>query len=136
MLSYHADMDINTNPFELGLDRLVDLEMEPNFMGKAALKAVRAKGVSRLLVGLEIDGLPLEGPNTKLWPLKKHGNQIGHVTSATYSPRLNKNIALGMVEIAHQNQGTSLIVQSEWSERRVTVVEKPFYDPAKMIVRT
>ncbi len=38
MLSYHADADINTNPFELGLDRLVNLESEINFIGKDALK--------------------------------------------------------------------------------------------------
>ena len=36
MLSYHADADINTNPFELGLDRLVNLDSEINFVGKEA----------------------------------------------------------------------------------------------------
>ena len=34
MLSYHADADINTNPFELGLDRLVNLDADTNFIGK------------------------------------------------------------------------------------------------------
>ena len=136
MLSYHADMNINTNPFELGLDRLVDLNMEPNFIGKAALRAIQARGISRLLVGLEIDGLPLKGPNTKHWPLKKNGDQIGHVTSAIYSPRLKKNIALGMVKIAYQSHGTSLVAETEMGERSVFIVEKPFYDPAKTIVRT
>ena len=136
MLSYHADMNINTNPFELGLDRLVDLNMEPNFIGKAALRAIQARGISRVLVGLEIDGLPLNGPNTKHWPLKKNGGQIGHVTSAIYSPRLKKNIALGMVKIAYQSHGTSLVAETEMGERSVFIVEKPFYDPAKTIVRT
>ena len=41
MLSYHADMDAQTNPFELGLDRLVDLELPANFIGKAALQRVQ-----------------------------------------------------------------------------------------------
>ena len=136
MLSYHADMNINTNPFELGLGRLVDLNMEPNFIGKAALRAIQARGISRVLVGLEIDGLPLDGPNTKHWPLKNNGSQIGHITSAIYSPRLKKNIALGMVKIAYQSHGTNLVVESEMGERSVFVVEKPFYDPAKTIVHT
>lgn len=136
MLSYHADMNINTNPFELGLGRLVDLNMEPNFIGKAALRAIQARGISRVLVGLEIDGLPLDGPNTKHWPLKNNGRQIGHITSAIYSPRLKKNIALGMVKIAYQSHGTNLVVESEMGERSVFVVEKPFYDPAKTIVHT
>ena len=43
MLSYHADADINTNPFELGLDRLVNLDSEINFIGKEALKKLNKK---------------------------------------------------------------------------------------------
>jgi aminomethyltransferase len=59
MLSYHADMDIHTNPFELGLDRLVDLDMPDNFIGKATLKRIKAEGIRRKQVGLEIAGLPV-----------------------------------------------------------------------------
>ena len=47
MLSYHADADINTNPFELGLDRLVNLENEVNFIGKEALKKIKQEGIKR-----------------------------------------------------------------------------------------
>ena len=52
MLSYHADADINTNPFELGLDRLVNLDTKINFIGKEALKKIKADGIKRLQVGL------------------------------------------------------------------------------------
>ena len=38
MLSYHADADIHTNPFEVGLDRLVALDSDINYIGKEALK--------------------------------------------------------------------------------------------------
>jgi len=69
MLSYHSDMDIDTNPFELGLERLVNLDMEAGFIGKAALNRVAREGVSRLQVGLEIDGDPLPGPNNEFWPI-------------------------------------------------------------------
>ncbi|MGA8259970.1 MAG: hypothetical protein WB783_07145, partial [Arenicellales bacterium] len=51
MLSYHADADINTNPYELGMDRLVNLDMEADFIGKAALRRIRGTGVSRKQVG-------------------------------------------------------------------------------------
>jgi glycine cleavage system aminomethyltransferase T len=44
MLSYHADADIHTNPFELGLDRLVNLDMEADFIGKAALRRIKEDG--------------------------------------------------------------------------------------------
>jgi glycine cleavage system aminomethyltransferase T len=136
MLSYHADMDIETNPFELGLDRLVDLEMDADFLGKDALKAIRAEGVSRLLVGLEIDGPPLARPNNRHWPLSALNEPIGHVSSAVYSPRLKKNIALGMVEQPHGKLGTVLTVHGEGRDSAATVVEKPFFDPKKSIAST
>ena len=94
MLSYHADADINTNPFELGLDRLVSLDTDINFVGKDALKKIKQDGITRKQVGLEIDCEPLKGPNTTFWPLKKDNKNIGKITSAVYSPRLKKNIAL------------------------------------------
>lgn len=133
MLSYHADMDINTNPFELGLDRLVDLEMDAGFIGKSALAKIRATGISRQLVGLEIDGPPLERPNTKHWPLQVDGEDVGHITSAVYSPRLERNIALGMLGVSHAQQGNRLNANCEGGKRTVTVVEKPFYDPKKRL---
>ena len=82
MLSYHADMDINTNPFELGLDRLVNLEGKEDFVGKTALKEIKEKGVSRKQVGLVIEGQPLSGPNTRVWEIKYDEKIVGKVTSA------------------------------------------------------
>ena len=99
MLSYHADADIYTNPFELGLDRLVNLESDLDFIGKEALKKIKQDGIKRKQVGLIIDCNPLSGPNTTFWPIEKNGKKIGKVTSAVYSPRLKKNIALAMIEI-------------------------------------
>ena len=64
MLSYHADADITTNPFELGLDRLVNLDSDINFVGKGALQKIKQDGITRKQVGLEIDCVPLKGPNT------------------------------------------------------------------------
>ena len=133
MLSYHADMDAHTNPFELGLDRLVDLEMPANFIGKAALKQVQQQGISRQQVGLELDGEPLPGPNTQFWPVKVNGEVIGKVTSAVYSPRLKKNIALAMVASAHSAVGTACTVPLTGETRSGTIVPKPFYDPKKQI---
>ena len=55
MLSYHADLDISNNPYEMGLGRLVDLNMETNFIGKEALKKIFKHGVKRKQVGLLLD---------------------------------------------------------------------------------
>ncbi|WP_205742708.1 glycine cleavage T C-terminal barrel domain-containing protein [Onishia niordana] len=131
MLSYHADADIDTNPYELGLDRLVMPDMEAEFIGKAAMRRIRENGVSRKQVGLRIEGAPLEGPNTFFWPLSHEGETVGKVTSAVYSPRLEQNIALAMVSVEHSQLGTELRVQTSSGPANAMVVEKPFFDPKK-----
>ena len=133
MLSYHADADINTNPFELGLDRLVDLDSDIDFVGKDALKKIKQEGIKRKQVGLELDCEPLKGPNTNFWPIYKDSKKIGKVTSAVYSPRLKKNIALAMVEINNSEIGNNFKVFINDDEISYKVIEKPFYDPKKKL---
>ena len=133
MLSYHADMDAGTNPFELGLGRLVDLDMEAEFIGRAALRRIRDEGVSRQQVGLIIDGEPLAGPNTTFWPVERDGAAIGRVTSAVHSPRLGRNIALAMVSADAARVGTRLAVVTGAGRAGATVVERPFHDPGKAL---
>ena len=134
MLSYHADADINTNPFELGFDRLVNLDSDTNFIGKEALKKIKHNGITRKQVGIEIDCKPLSGPNTTFWELKKDNVNIGKVTSAVYSPRLKKNIALAMVSVEQSEKGNELKVNTNDGIFDCKIVEKPFYDPKKKIV--
>ena len=136
MLSYHADADINTNPFELGFDRLVNLDSDINFIGKEALKKIKHNGITRKQVGVEIDCKPLSGPNTTFWELKKNNVNIGKVTSAVYSPRLKKNIALAMVSIEQSEMDNELKVYTNEGIFDCKIVEKPFYDPKKKIVST
>ena len=133
MLSYHADADINTNPFELGLDRLVTLDKEINFVGKEALKKIKKTGIKRKQVGLILDCEPLKAPNTTFWKISKDNKLVGKVTSAVYSPRLKKNIALAMISIDLIEIGTVLDIESPYSKIKGTVVNKPFYDPKKKI---
>ena len=133
MLSYHADADIHTNPFELGFDRLVNLDTDINFIGKEALKKIKQEGIKRKQVGLIIDCNPLSGPNTTFWPIEKDGKTIGKVTSAVYSPRLKKNIALAMIEINYSELGNQLDVKTHEGKYSAKIVEKPFYDPKKKI---
>ena len=133
MLSYHADADIDTNPFELGLDRLVNLDSEINFIGKEALKKIKNDGIKRKQVGLELDCDPLKGPNTTFWSIHNNNKKIGKVTSAVYSPRLKKNIALAIIKIEQSKIGSKYTVKTNDGEFNCTIVEKPFYDPKKKI---
>ena len=133
MLSYHADADIHTNPFEVGLERLVSLDNEINFIGKEALLQIKQDGIKRKQVGLEIDCDPLQGPNTIFWPTDINGNFMGKVTSAVYSPRLKKNIALAMVDIQFSKPGQLVEIHTDFGQYQGVVVEKPFFDPKKSI---
>jgi aminomethyltransferase len=133
MLSYHADADINTNPYELGLDRLVNLDSKVDFIGKEALKKIQQEGIKRIQVGLELECEPLKGPNTTFWSIQKEDEVIGKVTSAIYSPRLKKNIALAMIKINQSKIGNKLKIKTNENDINCTVVEKPFYDPKKKI---
>ena len=133
MLSYHADADSDTNPFELGLDRLVNLDMEAEFIGKAALRKIKQEGPMRKQVGLILDCAPLTGPNTTFWSIQQDGATIGKVTSAVYSPRLKQNIALAMVATDAAVLGAEVEVSTKTGAVKATMVEHPFYDPKKQI---
>ncbi len=64
MLSYHADMTINTNPLELGMDKFIDLNNDFDFIGKDALIKIKNDGIKRKQVGLYLDNKRMDGPNT------------------------------------------------------------------------
>jgi aminomethyltransferase len=136
ILNYGVDMTLADNPYEVGLGWLVDLDKEADFIGKGALKRIKAEGVKQKLVGVEIEGEPVEFNMTR-WTVSRSGTQIGHVTSAIYSPRLKKNIGYAMLPIEHAELGTRLTVAVPGSgDRLARVVKKPFVDPEKDIPKS
>ena len=135
MLSYHADMDILTNPFELNLDRLVNVDVPHDFIGKEALTKIKQEGVRRRQIGLIIDCPMLQGPNTIFWPIEVDSKMVGKVTSAVYSPRLEKNIALAMIESEHSHIGENVKVRIHDDVFEATICETPFFDPKKKITK-
>jgi aminomethyltransferase len=133
ILNYGADMTLEDNPYQVGLDWMVDLDQEADFIGRAALERIRTEGVKRKLVGVEIAGDRIEFNMTK-WPVSVEGAQVGHITSAIYSPRLKKNIGYAMMPVEYSELGTALTATlSERDTREALVVPKPFVDPSKAI---
>jgi len=136
ILNWGADMTLENNVYEVGLDYLVDGDKRGDYIGRAALKRIKAAGVTQKLVGIEIDGERIE-MNAVPWRVKSGGDEMGRVTSAIWSPRLKKNIGYAMVPVAHSSPGTALRVKIPGiGERRATVISKPFIDPNKEIPRT
>ena len=135
MLSYHSDMDINTNPLELGLDKFIDLDGAFDFVGKDALIEIKKSGIQRKQVGLIIECEKLKGPNTKKWDIYKNQQYVGQVTTAVYSPRLEKNIALAIVDIEYSDIDTSLKIKIDHEMVDAIITKKPFFDPNKLIAK-
>lgn len=118
ILNWGADMTLENNVYEVGLDYLVDEDKRTNYIGRNALKRIKAEGVKRKLVGIEIEGERIEMNATK-WRAKVGGDTVGRVTSVIYSPRLKKNIGYATVPVAYAAPGTGLRVKmSGIGERR------------------
>jgi aminomethyltransferase len=114
---------------------MVDLEQEADYVGKEALRRIKQEGIKRKLVGVEIGGEKLgsynDGSMIDFFPVYSDGARIGRVTSACYSPRLEKNIGYAMVPIEYTELGTELEVERPKERTSAVVVERPFIDPKK-----
>ncbi len=128
LLSYGADMNLDNNPYEVTMARLVNLEQEASFLGKAALAAIHARGVRRRLVGVEIGGERLPAPNVSWWPAHGGEDRIGELRSCVYTPKLERNIGLAMVSLSYAEEGTRFAVEAPDGARDCRVVSVPFVE--------
>ncbi len=119
---YGNDIDRTTTPLEAGLEWVVRLD-DGDFVGRDALVAQAAKGVSRKLVGLELTerGIPRPG-----YPIAHAGAVVGSVTSGTKSPTTGRAIALGYVPVALSDTGTELTIDCRGRTKSARVVKLPF----------
>ncbi|NQV86690.1 MAG: glycine cleavage system protein T [Woeseiaceae bacterium] len=129
LLSYVSDITLQDNPFVIGMGKFVNLDQGDDFIGKAALTKIKAEGVKRRLIGIEIMGAPLTGSNEHFWTISKNGEQIGHVTRCVYSPRLKKNIGWANVPTECSSVDTKIVVATPDGERPATVCEAPWIRP-------
>ena len=133
IFNWGADMTYENNPYEMGLGRLVDDLSEDASISIAALKRIASAGVERQINGVELDGDPFPALNNVKWPALDGSDVVGKVTSAIYSPRLEKNIGYCWLPKAKSSMGSAVAVDTEWGRRMATVVEMPFVDPNKRI---
>jgi aminomethyltransferase len=125
LLSYGADTDAESNPFELGLDRFIDLEQSVEFIGKQALSRIRDQGVSRHFKGIFMDGPKLSTLNEEPWRINHRGQDVGYISAAAFSPRLGSNIAVGMIAADVIQSGESFEVKCKDGVRSGIAVDLP-----------
>src|SRR5690625_5486329 len=113
-LTHGSDITFSTNPFEVGMgyDWMVDLDQEADFIGKEALTRIKEEGVTRRLAGVEIGGEALgtfnDGSMIEAFGVRRGENLVGQVTSACYSPRLERNIGYAMVPTRSEEHTSEL----------------------------
>ncbi|MEO8477904.1 MAG: glycine cleavage T C-terminal barrel domain-containing protein [Actinomycetota bacterium] len=133
IFNWGADMTYDDNPYELGLGRLVDDLPADACISIAALKRIESEGVRRRINGVELDGESFPALNNVKWSARSGDVIVGKVTSAIYSPRLEKNLGYCWLPTEMSEVGTTVEVDTEWGTRTATVVEMPFVDPNKQI---
>lgn len=122
------DTDGLTHPLEAGMGWAVGRK-KADFLGKAAMEAMEAKGLTRTLVGFELD------PAARVVPQENHlvirgGDIVGRVTSITRSPTLGKVVGLAVVAPDQAEPGVRFTIRAEGGAVvAATVVPLPFYDP-------
>jgi glycine cleavage system aminomethyltransferase T len=130
ILNYGIDMTLDNNPYELGLERLVNLDKAADFIGRDALKQIAKEGARKKLVGVEISGTRMDLNFTR-YPIRGGG----FITSCVHSPRLKKNIGYAMLPVERVSE-KRLEVDAPDGIRSALVVPMPFIDPKKELAKS
>ena len=129
LLSYGNEFTRENNPLECGMERYCTLDGSIDYIGRAALERVAQEGIKRQIRGILFDGGPCP-PCGKPWPLvagDAGGPRIGQITSAGWSPRLNSNVGLSMIDRGYWDPGQRVTVMSpDGLERTGLVSTLPF----------
>ncbi|HVY46321.1 MAG TPA: glycine cleavage system aminomethyltransferase GcvT [Minicystis sp.] len=124
---YGNDIDETTNPIEAGLGWVVKLD-KGDFVGRDALRRIKAEGPARKLVGFEMKGRGIARHGYPL--LDASGAKIGVCTSGGPGPTVGKNIGLGYVPAAQAAVGTEFLVDCRGRSVEAVVAKTPFYKRA------
>ena len=122
---YGNDIDETTNPLEAGLGWVTKLQKASDFIGKQALTEIKAKPLTRKLVGFEVTG---RGIARHGYPLRDlEGKEVGITTSGSPCPTVGKNLGLGYLPTAMCETGTKFFTDCRGKNIESVVVPTPFY---------
>ena len=126
ILSFGADMHRDNNPFEVGLDWMIDLDQKDDFIGREALETIKRNGIKKKLMGAEIAGPKMEFFNEENLDVSIDGNIVGEMMSAVFSPRFKKNICYIILDVEHALPGQSVDIQTPEGEVKAELVKLPW----------
>lgn len=120
---YGHELSPSISPLEAGLQPFVKLQ-KGEFIGRDALLRQKQAGLTRRLAGIEMTdrGIPRAG-----YKVFSEGNEVGTVTSGSYSPTLKKNLGLALLPTVLTELGTEVDVEIRGKLLRARVVATPFY---------
>ena len=136
LLSYGNDITLANNPFEVRLDKYVNLDKADGAISKQALMDIREKGIHQRLEAIIIDS-DTELPSMRFaWDIKNKNNEkAGYVTSFCFSPALKKYIALSMIKTKHSERHLKgslkypLHIELEDGQKQAEITGYPFELP-------
>lgn len=126
---YGHELSEQINPLTAGLGFAVKTKKTHDFIGKAALAAIRENGPAEKIVGFEATerGIPREGYKV----FAADGAEIGTVTSGTQSPTLKKSIGMALLKAEASAIGTEIQIEIRNKRIKATIIPKPFYKRTK-----
>ena len=129
LLNYGTDTDDTTNPFEVRMERFVDLDVPDDVIGVDALRKIKADGVKRHQLGIVLEGGE-ESEDQSIWlDIMKDGAVIGHMTHKAWSYRLNRMIGFALVAVEAQ-PGDAVQVLKDGASVAGQLAEVPFKIPS------
>lgn len=125
LLSFGGDTDDRTNPFEVRLDKYVDLDLADEVIGISALKLIRAEGPKRRQLGVMLEGATPTQLGFLWHEIRAGGRRIGDMTNCVWSWRLKRNIGFGLV-LSSCKPGDTVEVIKDGDPTPAVLTELPF----------
>jgi len=125
LLSWGGDCDARTNPFEVRLERYVDLDAPDHVIGIDALRRIAREGPARHQLGIVLDGDDPHPGHLRWYDVLVNGAKVGDMTCGTWSYKLERNIGFGLVA-AECQIGDSVEVQRDDELVAARLTDIPF----------
>ena len=125
-MSWGGDTDDETNPFEVRMERYIDLDAPDDVVGISALRKIKEQGVQRHQLGLLFDYEEKFGLYDTVSEVLQEGTNVGSVTAHAWSPRLQQNIGIALVSCASQPGSHVQVVLPDGTETSGRLCELPF----------